>query len=101
MYSSKACCDVSSGATPNGDNLQLFHFAVPPDIDADPRDVESLRAFLRPKVLLAVTTNRLASVGKPLAKREDLLPRSPFMVSLRMADNSCRMGCLAGVENRN
>ena len=37
--------------TPKGDDLQLFHFAVPPDIEADPRDVESLRALLRPKVL--------------------------------------------------
>jgi len=29
----------------------------------------------------AVTTNRLASVGKPLATREDLFPRTPFLAS--------------------
>jgi len=33
--------------TPNGDGLTLFHFDVPPDIEADLHDIQGLRAFYR------------------------------------------------------
>jgi hypothetical protein len=33
--------------TPNGDSLRLFHFPVPPDIEADLHDMGSVRAFYR------------------------------------------------------
>jgi len=36
--------------TPKGDGLGLFHYAMPPDIDADLSDIDGLRAFYRRRV---------------------------------------------------
>jgi len=36
--------------TPGGDGLGLFHYAIPPDIGADLRSVDSVRAFYRESI---------------------------------------------------
>jgi hypothetical protein len=36
--------------TPNGDGLGLFHYAIPPDIGADLKSVDSVRAFYRESI---------------------------------------------------
>src|SRR5215472_6360048 len=51
-----------------------------------------------------VTTTRLASVGKPLATKEDLFSRSPFRASFRIDDpesnraHTCTSTCLADCQ---